>query len=1263
MRRLAVPTSLLTSSNQLVASRGVVATAPAGGRKQLVRLPQPDTLSKLRRHRPSHAPFHSIRRSHGPPAERLAAIVTSRTADNSSRLIPGLFLHVHLTHTNFFLYPCHGTAGTRRLKSVLDTFAVKSRDSLWAMETPQIEGLLDRLQLCGLHCDPAAIRMCLRQVVSQPGVPSHIVQRLMRWAVDVEVSGSYTNGAAGPHFLEEVIELVLLEAAPIHVASVVQSLLLPPVVAKDAGAARECLQWHPVVSVRLARRCVQRAASTVRQQRGRDAALSEDTLYSLHRCVQSTFAPNAEGRPRLSEGEALGFAIQSMSTLRYSPYCTLRRWYEQLERTCVLSPAVNNKFLANCGLLLTSASQPLPGCDDGGAAVIRAVDALMNCTWCLKLIEEGLVHGSSVLAALGEAEKLKGVFAAYPGLRETPHTVMMRVRQSDVQEALRALLALAQSRSEGWVRMPPAVIETIYAVSELVGKCGTPEDVPSLYRAVVTYHNPGMIAGQSIERVLAGLCQRMRLLESRFGDLRHAAPHLVVRDIVGMAHATFAYVGDDFNTDSMLTLLETAVNTAHVAVPLCTALLREMSMMTSLSIQELFQRVDQSTNGTPFLHYYTLCYARDHGYLSAVEHLCAVWHVSAAPVLCRSSHLSLPYKLWQCASCGRRNSDRYNYCTCSALRNRLVGCGACGYLQDERRPNCLLCGISLNKNVRTATVRMGWVCQSCHANNSALQSLLCFRCSAPTGPSFSMLTGNKERKSEADGFCLCGGSKDAYANRIGYCRQCGTFKMPYAARHSTVWRCQGCQQLCSSLEPFCPSCPQVENLPASVEHPAATIRHCKKCATAVANPFCTVCPNCASEDALYARLACDVPAPLSDAGEPVTRSSLENAVLLVEITAEGALSFGFNGPPQGDIPAAGAPTLPTGEVRSAGWEGRQCSSCKTAITNCSAICPHCGVFNRPRLASETWTAQCLRDTCSTMVASCATMLTGTSTKAVAQRATTLTRLMEALEIFTPEALGTEEDGVLEESRPAIVASLHRLVASLQPLYPTEPVTRRAAALLQCFMTAVDQRCRLTESQHFLPHERCRQCLGGHQEELCCYHQSPWVCEDCGAESNNDDVCRYLCIQCLALRPVVQDLMIASCWECPHCRRANVDVETYCIHCLRQKQPVPVSRTALHVSSMSLDTATTAHALPFAPCRCPRCGLVFLETRCPLCHSRDLLSGEEKTVVAFKEAAPTFVQHRPPHLVSAACTSIVSTCCVPLSHKYMKRPLASESRVP
>ncbi|KAG5492786.1 hypothetical protein JKF63_01366 [Porcisia hertigi] len=817
-------------------------------------------------------------------------------------------------------------------------------------------------------------------------------------------------------------------------------------------------QWKPFMGDRAIKECLHKivqvlTASSTERRKGRVSDTSDITLAArlqLQRCCLCQIPRHTDDRTRHE------CAMLIMTALKHAPFTVLLAVYQYLREEGLASAVVAQRFLAHCGVCVTHVTQRgvslatylSPVANKAAAeALLHAHTTVLSTSHDVKQREAARSYAVATLNALGFPHIVRSLYnppkstitaTAVSELRETPHSVVSQVLLRNVSGAVVALEALGASRPEGWLSLPPAATEAMAAVSRLVGQEGSVADVDGLYAALVGFHNAGLFISYYVECVLGGICDRMREVgrqKYRWGDADKAtgaSPHEVLERVIPLVRATLRYVGDELNADMILELIETALQLSGYAMPLTAALVTALraSMEQSLSLQELLCRMDASTHNLSFLYYYTLCYARDFGSPSTFEHLAALWRINADAIWNRSAHLSPSCRLWKCATCGRLNSDRYNYCVCSALRYSHVLCGGCGYAQDERLRQCRSCGQALLTKVSLggAVARKAWQCRDCGARNPARQTLLCFRCGRPTGPCIHRHPAAATTASEGAtvstrlkcGSCFacdgdnakgCGAAsvgqqgEAVYTDAVGVCHDCGRFKMDHARQKSIAWVCIGCRQRRSSLERICPSCPQVECLPqAEVRGPVNVPRMCRHCGREEANPFKVVCGGCGS--------TADPFVSLNDSSE-VTAMPVQTVAAVGQIDPD----YEQGGPNQRQHPVlhwclhchhvqACDDTVALHQQRCCGCGSsceerslcllppRVCGSCGASLPASyagSAVCPYCAAYislvpqpqrcNDPD-SQQYWTTVTLHHTCEVLDGCCTreSLLTETSTQ-------------------------------------------------------------------------------------------------------------------------------------------------------------------------------------------------------------------------------------------------------------------------------------------
>ncbi|KAG8343855.1 hypothetical protein TRVL_05314 [Trypanosoma vivax] len=985
------------------------------------------------------------------------------------------------------------------------------------------------LEGCDGRMDVQTVVTLLRYAVAIEDTEGATISELIRLLVNASNSSLLAY--------EANLRTIFVASQPVHIAPVVLSVLR-----------------FGILSTEIIRLCMHHVSAVVRGRQTGVLAF-ENALGGFYECAVAVLHWLLDTQKRGPWAREL--CIQIMSCLKHAPLFLLCDVYTTMEKGSLITPSVQCKFLANCGIAVAMSNAITPDCAN---VISRVFGSLMSAESDTGHIEEGLVHGCAALIVMGRDDLVRSVYTVHPSLRETPHSVMSHVRCRDVVQACRSLLRLAESREEGWINIPLPTAHAIRALCTLVGRHGAPSDVVPLYRAIVSFHNPGMIVSQYMEYVLSGVCDRIASVNENFQ--KDTPPRIVLEYVIPFLRAVITCIGDDVNADMFLVMLETSLRVQHFAVPLTASIVWVLQRSKSLALIDLFSRADPSTNGIAFLNYFSLCYARDRGLRETVEHLCAVWRCDAVPILKRHPSLAPPCKLWKCAACGRSNSDRFNYCLCSALRNGFVVCRCCRYVQDERWASCQACGNNISESgVVAALPRRAWSCTACGANNPARQISRCFRCRAPLGPAVVTLSKLDAVDSVE---CSCADSKISGKRNEGevrhLCRACGWFRESWAAANSLIWRCEGCGMLRSSLERTCPDCPHVDYLPFAIVRKCGDPISCPDCGSLVTNCFRQKCSGC--EGAIHAgdsvRRATSVAGVPSAGATDVMQYSGCCATVAAGLSGSSVECCGSVCDPE---------MFPT--------SSRRCDACTKEMTSphIAAACLHCYAFLLP--FNGRWSAAVVRETLRLIIGR---LDIGAGFESIANL---LAMMLESLRTYAVHnAIGDLHEVVMVEGG--------RIQGRLSEDLVYDVMGRRIVALVKQLQEHIDQSIGIV-MPHFQEHE-CRHCLGTHSEDICPFSGVQWLCEVCGAEGENADICRYVCRNCLSLRPCVQEKCPTEVWECPQCQRANVDFELYCIFCGMQRE---AAENAIK---------DTSHVFPFVPAKCPKCSLVHLEALCPLCHN-------------------------------------------------------------
>lgn len=980
--------------------------------------------------------------------------------------------------------------------------------------------------------------------------------------------------------LSRMFSASLGEAPHYYVAAIISALQIPP--SHQSGGVQYC-SWHPLVTSSLATACYQRIISAVKAVKQHPCAVvlfpsysstvrswpdGEAELHAVHQCVLPT-APcdcNEETKDAL--------AVLAMSCLRFARWRSLCSLYDCfLSRQPSTLLLIQSKFLANCGSSILSPSARL---HERYRPLIHSAFTAVAGSISLKSVEEGVVHGCAALHALGDDAMVRTVYLHHPTLRETAYSVASRIALEDISGCLSAITALGRSQPSGWMYIPAVVAEVLGSASHLVGRNGTPEDIGELYAALIAFRNKGMIVSSFIECTIGGVAHRVSQLSLQLEGSSTLTLKEVLQCVTPMIEKSLAFLGDEINADLLLKLVEATVRAGKYAVALTIGLINVLKRGSAhhLSVRHFFfDRVDATTAHLPFIMYFAICVARDAQLRDVFEHLMTVWSAAypqvpataASLIWKRATHLSPAYKLWLCSGCGRVNSDRFNYCACSALRSGFVICAHCDFPQDERWPSCLSCNTPASSKPLRSLVRRSWVCPHCSATNSARQVLMCFRCMKPNPRLQALERPGGTPASTPESFCRCPYGQTgvvSYTTCAAYCRACHVFRDPYSANNSYFWRCCSCHQLRSSLERTCPRCPQVECVPFLYSHSVHDTRCCRHCGASHTDPFADSCSQCGKAS--------------SAAEGPVLSITMESDE--VKDTEDPVTER----PPE---------TITCGKCHWSATDG---------VSRSALVCPSC--LNCLYSADDVRRrlAECLKeDSGNELLVSIANALHNAivekqsvndmmeNTSASESCSDLYTSLEPVWKAVSPPQLkpGTESETATifldSEQRGMLVERFSSALQNIGAYLAASQKARRTAACMIHFLVA------LGANLGDVTGSRCPMCLGSHPVAVCPCNTGNWSCDSCEHVNDNAGLSRYVCGNCLLLRPAIQAMQMSYCWRCSRCFHYSPELEAFCITCGLER-------------SHAAESADGADCIPFAPSRCTSCQELFLEATCTRC---------------------------------------------------------------
>lgn len=1014
------------------------------------------------------------------------------------------------------------------------------------------------------------------------------------------------------------------------------------------------VEWNSFVSPELAQKCFQRVLAAVKAVKHSPAlprlpVIAQSTnaqggswmptdvsLLSLHQSVVCAFPSGCTDVRKSSLG------VLSLSCLRFARLKDLTSLLCYLVNECPdARAAFYSKFLANSGSSVFSTRMPTCGGVKNFAPLFYEALNVLADLKSIKEVEEGVVHGCAVLNAIGGAASVREVYTKAPTLRETAHSVAACVVLGDISGALSALSSLGDSQMNGWVYLPDVVVEVMRSVSQLVGRRGSKEHIAELYRALVRFRNRGMLMTNYIEVLLGGLGDRImewRESEGKAEGTRYPStasvssrevksghplrsPHDETKEIIDMVSEALRFIGDDVNGDVVLSLIESSLRCGNHAVSLTVGIMKALreASVEHIALSTFFSPGDASTADLPFLHYFAVCSARDSGLLEVLEHLASIWGANVEPIRFRAKHLAPAYRLWRCASCGRPNSDRFNYCACSALRYTFIECPSCRYAQDERWPTCLRCGTICGgkgsiPSLASAIVRKTWLCGFCRAANPSRHVLLCFRCRKLAGPLADLRKNLKTSNSRllSKSFCGCHyGIGFTYTSSIGYCRACHEYAESHSRKESFFWCCISCNQLRSSLERSCPRCPHIEFAPFLFSHRTGDKRVCRRCGAVVEDCIENVCPDCGHQSFSLQRIV---------SAEKLRERKLPEAQ-----------------------------SSPLTRLASA---AHRCEACQGESTSFSLLCRHClhrlpleFEFVSTKEEENAFSLKIMEETiCSVEHAvlhwadedSNLASDQPPSSHFIAFDAKSVESVLKGAKKAFADLLPPLQVERSDEWSTYLSSLGNRYVDLLHFLAPKmtqKAIYRRLGAIVLsnlktvCSQAGEDLKtplvCVLEEIQERIGgRHACPLCLASHPKELCAFNfaEHSWLCNGCGQlnDSSFPNVIRYCCETCLDLRPSVRALQPSLCWMCKHCSQTNLEIENFCIYCGVGRGNLRIAPSSLalrehfhHLKSHFLgsfdetvEVICEESCTPFFPTRCVICHCIYLESSCPTCSTKE-----------------------------------------------------------
>lgn len=390
--------------------------------------------------------------------------------------------------------------------------------------------------------------------------------------------------------------------------------------------------------------------------------------------------------------------------------------------------------------------------------------------------------------------------------------IASELRACRFRTAAEFLESLLQQRRSEWKSFPPSLLLLVQELAYATSCFGSVEDIERALHCGTTFVTPGLLLGRIVEASLAGIAERIRLLQN---DL---TPKESISAVDASLRAVVAFVGVDLNLDLPLAVIDACLRNRRNAVPLASCVVR------------VFEECGAPGLTPPSPHFYRQYALRNAPMLASVtssEHLHSVWK---SPAVAQNTDM-----FWVCPVCSKPNSARYGFCTCSALASTRVVCGLCSAEQDSRLPECVTCGASIaaQKNKVTVT-QANWACVACSAQNPPHVFDSCIKCGvarkkrSTKRPPCAQCNSVSARPLSVEPFCISCGKRDAcFTNETSH----------------FVWFCYACDGYHAATDLVCPSFGNQMLTAATPRRPWHPVT-CPQCGTAASSPFAVECKAC-----------------------------------------------------------------------------------------------------------------------------------------------------------------------------------------------------------------------------------------------------------------------------------------------------------------------------------------------------------------------------------------------------------------------------------
>jgi hypothetical protein len=722
-------------------------------------------------------------------------------------------------------------------------------------------------------------------------------------------------------------------------------------------------------------------------------------------------------------------------------------------------------------------------------------------------------------------------------------------------DAARAAAFIISQRKQ-WRSFDSNDISLLHEISRHLGQRGSPQQLSRFLKSCSHFYTPSLIMGRVVEVLISGVSDRaFRVVATAMRGV--LSTKLSLSSASNMLQIGLSFVGSDLNKDALFSLIDTIARIeSPVTVSLIASIIRAIECSECLAItcggneQMLFRRYA----------YKSLCETSPDLGL----HFLSSWEATQREL----TSTPLAAEHWCCLSCGKANSKRYSFCSCSAIQHGLITCEHCNFAQDERNSNCLICSRSLSGDIRTPRALKNWRCNSCRAPNHAFQLYQCGKCGAPSELCSSLHLCTPKG---AQGVPSCGCSPIESSSRPisqqPFCTGCG-HREAWFSNHAShfTWFCGTCEAYHSWSDAVCPVFGNTERAQHTPCRRWEDTVVCPSCRFAHSSPFVVSCHNCSEDIRSVGTHDHD-----SIGSSPGSRHG-------VALACSRCSHVNLNARASDQCENCSAPL---GDAEVTATRKASCPSCGYSTSQgLGVFCERCGEL---ALSLDD-------DRHSDFFNRCGWMNVLPSLRTLSVGPKTYSQLISSAVLEKLVLLCRSLDACPSLLVPQLEAPLKSVQAQHSERH--QIASRRVSSLCRQLLDLISPKSTIPEARS----QGCAECGGSHPTSTCAFAKKPWVCQTCEAPQWNDGLSRYWCPACHEMRPEIAVLLPDEAWTCFECGKLNLDLERFCVDC-----------------GCNRDNELTGAAarIPLIPSECSACRITYLEAVCPKCGEDALRTGPDE----------------------------------------------------